>query len=65
MVFFVDNGQLKVKAGERGGALTPTQEADTFDSGGQAIIHFQRDDSKKVTGLSIDAAGSTFSGQKK
>lgn len=65
MVFSVESGQLKVKAGERGGTLTPTQAADTFDSGGQAIIHFQRDDSQKVTGLSMDAAGSTFSGQKK
>jgi hypothetical protein len=65
MVFSVENGQPKVKAGERGGTLTPTQEADTFDSGGQAVIHFQRDDSKKITGLSMEAAGSTFNGQKK
>ena len=65
MVFSVKDGQLQVQAGERGGKLTPTQEPDTFDSGGQAVIHFQRDDTKKVTGLAMDAAGTTFSGQKK
>lgn len=65
MVFSVQDGQIWVKAGQEQGALTPLQTADTFDAAGRAVIHFQRDATKKVTGLILDAGGTTFAGQRK
>lgn len=64
MSFSVKEGKLWVKAGENEGPVTTLPEADSFD-GGQAIFHFKRDESKKVVGLAMEAAGITFEGTKK
>ncbi len=60
----VQNGKLMMKAGEQGGEITPTNEADTFDAGGKATLLFIRDDKNKVAKLQMEAMGFKFTGDK-
>jgi cytochrome c len=60
----VQDGKLTMKAGEQGGEISPTGEADTFDAGGKATLLFIRDDKKNVAKLQMEAMGFKFDGEK-
>lgn len=60
----VQNGNLMMKAGELGGAITPTSVPDVFDAGGKATLFFIRDENRKVVKLQMEAMGMKFNGVK-
>ena len=60
----VQDGKLNMKAGEQGGAISPTAEADKFDADGKATLLFIRDDKKKVSKVQMEAMNFKFEGVK-
>ena len=60
----VQDGKLNMKAGEQGGAISPTDEADKFDADGKATLLFIRDEKKKVARLQMEAMNFKFDGVK-
>lgn len=60
----VKDGQLMMKAGEQGGPISPTADADKFDADGKATIYFIRDEAKKVIKLNLEAMNFKFEGVK-
>ena len=58
------DGQLMMKAGEQGGPVSATDEADKFDAGGQAKLLFIRDEKNKVIKLQMEAMNMKFEGVK-
>lgn len=61
----VKDGKLTIDTGTESGAMTAVKEApDTFDAAGRATLKFKRDDTKKVTGVTLDAQGMSFEGKK-
>jgi len=58
------DGKLLMKAGEQGGAISQTDEADKFDADGKATLLFIRDEKKKVIKLQMEAMGFKFEGAK-
>ncbi|PRY39254.1 uncharacterized protein DUF3471 [Spirosoma oryzae] len=61
----VKDGKLTIDTGSESGAMTAVKDAaDTFDAAGRATLKFKRDDTKKVTGVTLDAQGMSFEGKK-
>jgi len=60
----IQDAKLYMKAGEQGGAVNPTNDADKFDANGQATLQFIRDDKKKVIKLKLEAMNMVFEGTK-
>lgn len=60
----VEGENLYMKAGEQGGAVSATGEADKFDADGKATLLFLRDENKKVVKLQMEAMGFKFEGVK-
>jgi len=60
----IQDSKLYMKAGEQGGTVNPTNDADKFDANGQAMMQFIRDDKKKVIKLKLEAMNMTFEGTK-
>ncbi len=61
----VKDGKLTIDTGSESGAMTAVKDAaDTFDASGRATLKFKRDDTKKVTGVTLDAQGMSFEGKK-
>lgn len=60
----VQDNKLFMKAGEQGGAISPTGEGDKFDADGKATLFFIRDENKKVTKLQMEAMNFKFDGVK-
>ena len=61
----VKDGKLTIDTGTESGAMTAVKDAaDTFDASGRATLKFKRDDTKKVTGVTLDAQGMSFEGKK-
>ena len=60
----VQDGKLMMKAGEQGGPVSATDEADKFDAGGQAALLFIRDEKNKVIKLQMEAMKMKFEGVK-
>lgn len=61
----VKDGQLTVDTGSESGAMTTVKDTpDTFDASGRATLKFKRDTSRKVTGVTLDAQGTSFEGKK-
>ncbi|HRH47731.1 MAG TPA: ThuA domain-containing protein [Panacibacter sp.] len=60
----VKDGMLMMKAGEQGGPVSATDEADKFDAGGQATLLFIRDEKNKVIKLQMEAMKMKFEGVK-
>jgi cytochrome c len=61
----VKDGQLTIDTGSESGAMTPVKNTpDAFDAAGRATLTFKRDDTKKVTGVTLDAQGMSFEGKK-
>jgi len=61
----VKDGQLTIDTGSEAGAMTPVKNTpDAFDAAGRATLTFKRDDTKKVTGVTLDAQGMSFEGKK-
>ncbi|GAB3511573.1 hypothetical protein GCM10027341_51250 [Spirosoma knui] len=61
----VKDGKLTVNTGTEEGPLTPIKDTtDKFDADGRATLKFNRDESKKVTSITLDAQGMSFEGKK-
>lgn len=61
----VKDGKLTIDTGSEAGPLTPVKDAaDKFDADGRATLKFNRDATKKVTGVTLDAQGMSFDGKK-
>jgi len=60
----LQDGKLYLKAGEQGGPINSTDEADKFDAEGKASVQFVRDDQKKVVKMQVEANGFKFEGTK-
>ncbi|QJD81033.1 DUF3471 domain-containing protein [Spirosoma rhododendri] len=61
----VKDGQLTIDTGSEAGAMTPIKNTlDAFDAAGRATLTFKRDDTRKVTGVTLDAQGRSFEGKK-
>ena len=60
----VKDGKLTIDTGSENGVLSPLQDADSFDAAGRATLLFTRDADKKVTGLTLKAAGNDYPGKK-
>jgi cytochrome c len=61
----VKDGQLTINTGTEEGTLTPIKDTtDKFDAAGRATLKFNRDENKKVTGITLDAQGMSFEGKK-
>jgi cytochrome c len=61
--FSVKEGQLIMNAGGQGGEIAPLAP-DKYDANGRATIQFLRDETKKVSGVKMEAMGMGFEGKK-
>lgn len=61
----VKDDKLTIDTGSESGSLTPIKDAtDKFDADGRATLKFNRDENRKVTGVTLDAQGMSFDGKK-
>lgn len=61
----VKDGKLTIDTGSEAGTLTPIKDTtDKFDADGRATLKFNRDENRKVNGITLDAQGMSFEGKK-
>lgn len=61
----VKDDTLMINTGTEEGPLTPVKNAtDKFDADGRATLKFNRDENRKIIGVTLDAQGFSFDGKK-